>query len=151
MIQSGLSALQGIAGELSMYEKSISAAKVILTGFAVVFGMLFLLIVIIKIYGAIVSGVQRAADKRAKRRDHVMEPVSDDNGVHIVKRPAYVTAPVADYDEDEIPEEVVAVIAAAVAATMLPGAKVRIKSIKKAGGGRSAWANAGVLDNTRPF
>ena len=148
MLQASISALQNTAAELSLYERSISAAKVILTGFAVVFGMLFLLILIIKRYSAVVAGAQRAADNRAKRKERVMERVSDDSGVHVIKRPAYVTAPTI---EEGIPEEVVAVIAAAVAACDSSGTGKRIKSIKKANGGRSAWANAGVLDNTRPF
>ena len=109
MLQASISALQNTAAELSLYERSISAAKVILTGFAVVFGMLFLLILIIKLYSAVVAGAQRAADNRAKRKERVMERVSDDSGVHVIKRPAYVTAPTI---EEGIPEEVVAVIAA---------------------------------------
>ena len=131
---------------LTIYGKSISAAKVILTGFIVVFFMLFLLIICIKIYSAVIAGAQNAADKRAKRKERVMERVGDESGVHVIKKPAYITPPTV---EDDVPEEVVAVIAAAVAAMMTPA--VRIKSIKKAGGGRSPWAHAGVLDNTRPF
>ena len=107
----------------------------------------FFLIIIIKIYSAVISGAQRASDKRMKKKEKVMERVSGDSGVHIIKKPAYVTPPTVD---DDIPEEIVAVIAAAVAASG-DSPKVRIKSIRKAGGGRSAWANAGVLDNTRPF
>ena len=150
MLQSSVGALRVIAGELSLYDKSISAAKVILTGFAVVFSMLFLLIIIIKSYSAIIAGLQRASDNRKKKKTKlVLEPVSMDKGVHIITKPAYVTPPTID--DDEIPEEVVAVIAAAVAATCGSSSKARIKSIKKASGGRSAWANAGVLDNTRPF
>ncbi len=145
MMQTSTAAAQ-LTAALSFYDKSISAAKVILTGFVVVFAMLFLLIIIIKIYSATIKGAQDAADRRAKRKERVMEPVSGESGVHIIKRPAYVTPPTV---EDEIPEEVVAVIAAAVAATMGPA--VTVKSIKKTGSGRSAWAHAGVLDNTRPF
>ncbi len=148
MLQASVNALQSAAAELTLYERAISAAKVILTGFVVVFSMLFLLILIIKLYGAIVSSAQRAADQRAKRKERVKERITDGSGVHIIKRPAYVTAPTI---EEGIPEEVVAVIAAAVAAYDSTGSKVRIKSIKKTNGGRSAWANAGVLDNTRPF
>lgn len=148
MLQASVAALRGIAGEMSMSERMISSAKVILTGFVVVFAMLFLLIVIIKLYSAIVAVVQHRLDERARRKERVMERVSGESGVHIVKKPAYVTPPETD---DDIPEEIAAVIAAAVAATMTPGRRVKIKSIKKAGGGRSAWANAGVLDNTRPF
>lgn len=148
MLQASFSALQGAVAELSLYDKSISAAKVIMTGFVVVFSMLFFLILIIKLYSAVLAGAQRSIDKRARRKEKIKEPVSAESGVHIIKKPAYITSPTA---EDEIPEEIVAVIAAAVAASFPASSKPKIKSIKKANGGRSAWANAGVLDNTRPF
>lgn len=151
MLQTGMYALQGAVHELTLPERFISSAKVILTGFVVVFAMLLLLILIIKLYSAAIGGAQRAMDRRAKRKEHIKELVREENGVHIIKKPAYVTAPTVDDDGDDIPEEVIAVIAAAVATYAAPGTKTRIKSIKKANGGRSAWANAGVLDNTRPF
>ena len=62
-----------------------------------------------------------------------------------------VKSAVTQENFDGVPEEVVAVISAAVADIYGSSAKTRIKSIKKSNGGRSAWANAGVLDNTRPF
>ena len=37
MLQSGVNIMQSAAADLSFYDKSISAAKVILTGFTVVF------------------------------------------------------------------------------------------------------------------
>lgn len=146
MFQSGVNALQNVTAELSLYEKSISSAKVILTGFVVVFAMLFLLILIIKLYSAIIAGAQKTADKKMRKKEKILEPLKGE----AIQPPkaAYITPPTV---EDGIPEEVVAVIAAAVAASTAPSAKTRIKSIKKANGGRSAWANAGVLDNTRPF
>ena len=62
------------------------------------------------------------------------------------------SAPVVQTSDDGVSDEVVAVISAAVAAMYDSPSKARIKSIKKSSnGGRSAWANAGVLDNTRPF
>ena len=53
--------------ELSIAEKGIASAKVVLTGFVVVFAMLILLIFIIKIYGAIIQKLKMPA-KRAKRK-----------------------------------------------------------------------------------
>ena len=44
---------------LTLAEKGITSAKVVLTGFVVVFAMLILLIFIIKIYSAIVQKAQR--------------------------------------------------------------------------------------------
>ena len=52
--------------ELSLAEKGIASAKVVLTGFVVVFAMLILLIIIIKVYGAIKMPAKRAKRKRLK-------------------------------------------------------------------------------------
>lgn len=130
------------AAELSLAEKGIASAKVVLTGFVVVFAVLILLIFIIKIYGAIVTKAQQTGKKKKK-------VIEEQKTVPAPVRPAAaVPAPVA---KDGVSEEVVAVISAAVATMYGSPEKARIKSIKKSSGGRSAWANAGVLDNTRPF
>lgn len=125
---------------LSLSEKGIASAKVILTGFVVVFLVLILLIIIIKIYGAIITKIQGGGKKKKKIEKQEPSPVTK----------TIETAP-APVVQDGVSEEVIAVISAAVAASYGSSAKARIKSIKKSGGGRSAWANAGVLDNTRPF
>lgn len=129
---------------LTLAEKGITSAKVVLTGFVVVFAMLILLIFIIKIYSAIVQKAQSAGSnsKKGKKDEKPAE------------KPAAVPAPVvtASAATDGISDEVVAVISAAVATMYGSSEKARIKSIKKSSdGGRSAWAKAGVLDNTRPF
>lgn len=131
--------------ELSLAEKGITSAKVVLTGFIIVFLMLILLIFIIKIYSAIVSSAQNAGSKSKKKAvkqtETVTKAVTDT-----------ASAPVVQTSDDGVSDEVVAVISAAVAAMYDSPSKARIKSIKKSSnGGRSAWANAGVLDNTRPF
>lgn len=104
--------------------------------------MLILLIFIIKIYGAI---IQKAQDAGKKSKEKKAETVAE--------TPApVVAAPVAPAQTDGVSDEVVAVISAAVATMYGSSEKARIKSIKKSSdGGRSAWAKAGVLDNTRPF
>ena len=84
MLQSGVNIMQSAAADLSFYDKSISAAKVILTGFTVVFAMLFFLIIIIKVYSATIAGAQRAADRRMKKKEKILEPVGEDSGVHII-------------------------------------------------------------------
>lgn len=147
MMQSGLSYLQGITADLDITQKSISAAKVILTGFVVVFAMLILLILIIKLYGAIIAAAQKSGDKRAQKKKKITEPVVKKE----ISKPIVFSTARADEDEGDIPEEVIAVISAAVASMYGSTGKTRIKSIKKSSGGRSAWANAGVLENTRPF
>lgn len=131
---------------LTLAEKGITSAKVVLTGFVVVFAMLILLIFIIKIYSAIVQKAQSAGSNSKKGKKNKDEKPAE--------KPAAVPAPIvtASAATDGISDEVVAVISAAVATMYGSSEKARIKSIKKSSdGGRSAWAKAGVLDNTRPF
>mgnify|MGYP004672376945 FL=1 len=131
---------------LTLAEKGITSAKVVLTGFVVVFAMLILLIFIIKIYSAIVQKAQSAGNNSKKGKKNKDEKPAE--------KPAAAPAPVvtASVATDGISDEVVAVISAAVATMYGSSEKARIKSIKKSSdGGRSAWAKAGVLDNTRPF
>ncbi len=131
--------------DLTMSEKAMKSAEVVLTGFVVVFAVLLLLILIIKIYSTIVVKVTEAGQKTKKDNKKVAET----NSVP-VQKPIAVAQP-AQPVQDGISEEVVAVISAAVATMYGPQTKTRIKSIKKSNGGRNAWANAGVLENTRPF
>ena len=143
MFLNGMSVLQPIAAELTLSEKGIAAAKVILTGFVVVFSVLLLLIGVIKLYSLIVGKAQSIGSKRTVK-----------SSAPALKLPAVERQPEPETEaqptEEGIPEEVVAVIAAAVATMYGSQGKAKIKRIKRAGG-RSAWANAGVLDNTRPF
>lgn len=131
---------------LTLAEKGITSAKVVLTGFVVVFAMLILLIFIIKIYSAIVQKAQSAGSNSKKGKKNKDEKPAE--------KPAAAPASVVTTSAatDGISDEVVAVISAAVATMYGSSEKARIKSIKKSSdGGRSAWAKAGVLDNTRPF
>ncbi|MBQ2093342.1 MAG: OadG family protein [Ruminococcus sp.] len=142
---SALLPMLNAVGELTMAEKGISSAKVILTGFVVVFAVLLLLIIIIKIYSAIVNKAQSTGFKVKKKVAVPEKPKTAETKAKIVREEPSAA------QTDGIPSEVIAVISAAVA-TMYGGKdKVRIKSVKKSGSKRSAWANAGVLENTRPF
>lgn len=132
---------------MSLAEKGISSAKVILTGFVVVFSVLIILILIIKLYSTIVQKAQQSGKKK-KEKIAVKEDVSS------VATPKAAPVSTASPDvsvQDGVTEEVVAVISAAVATMYGSSGKARIKSIKKLDTGRCAWANAGILDNTRPF
>lgn len=123
--------------------KVTTSATMLLTGFTVVFSVLLLLILIIYVYGTIMYKLQN----RDKTKKDKKQPQTEEKPV--TKMPAVQAAPVAS--SDEIPGEIVSVIAAAVDSMYGDASgKVRIKNIKKSGG-RSPWANAGVLDNTRPF
>ncbi|MEE1219334.1 MAG: OadG family transporter subunit [Ruminococcus sp.] len=117
--------------DLSLVEKVTVAAKVILTGFVVVFAVLVLLIFIIKGYSFAVNMVVNKPDKIK---------ISDNSSVGSVVGV-----------NNSIPEEIIAVIASAVSVMYSTDEKVRIKNVKKTDNQRSAWAKAGLFDNTRPF
>lgn len=132
-----------LSASLSMGEKVSISLTTLLTGFVVVFAVLVLLIIIISIYGKIVYTAQNKT-KEKKKVEVKPVPVKD-NTVAPVKPKA---APA-----NGISDEIVAVIAAAVDSTFGVG-KAKITGIKKsrnAGGGRSAWGQAGVMNNTKPF
>ena len=136
LLASGDSFIEGMAD-------GTVALLVLITGLVVVFLMLIALTLIIKIYGTIVYNVSNRK-KEAPKSEPVSAPAP-------LPQKAVVTAP-APAVEDGIPGEVVAAIAAAV--YCVEGVSFSaVKSIRraKAGGSRSAWGMAGVLDNTRPF
>lgn len=122
--------------------KVTTSATMLLTGFTVVFIVLILLILIIYAYGTIIYKVQNKSKEKKEAKLKAQQ----------VETAPVVSAPVeTSASSDEIPNEIVAVIAAAVDSMYgQSGSKVKIKNIKKSNG-RNAWANAGVLDNTRPF
>ena len=115
---------------------------ILLTGFAVVFAVLLILIGIIKLYGTIIYNIQnRSREKKAKRNADLPKVEREDS-----PEPAAVIEAVPDTDDDEL----IAVISAAVY-SMYSSSSVRIKSIRKANPHGSAWRNAGLADNVRPF
>ncbi|MEE0957195.1 MAG: OadG family protein [Ruminococcus sp.] len=147
MVGSILANAAPAVAELSLNEKWISSAKVVLTGFIVVFAMLFLLILVIKIYSTVVSKAQEKSIMKAHKKEKIAQP--NDSLKKPVLHPVS-KSPEAPVVQDGIDNEVIAVIAAAVSTIYGPKTKVKIKSVRKSGG-RSAWANAGILENTRPF
>ena len=124
------------------------AFGVLVTGILVVFLVLILLTIIIKIYGTI---VHRAGSGKSgstgKGKPELKEIKPVDTKSPVVK--AAVSVPAAG----GIPQEIVAVIAAAVA-SIEDGASYTVRSIKKSvtpASARNAWSMAGLLENTRPF
>ena len=119
MILNGVSAALAAASELTLAEKGISAAKVILTGFVVVFSVLLLLIGIIKLYSMIVGKAQ-STGVRKKGKPEMPVLVAEREPKDVPSVPSAVSQ-----EDDGVPEEVVAVIAAAVA--MMYGGQGRAK------------------------
>lgn len=126
-----------------------TVAAVVITGLAVVFIGLILLIALVWLYGKIFQVVN---DKAAKKAAAAAAAKSE---AKAEKAHAPVPAPVI---EDGIEEEVAAVIAAAIAAYgAQTGKKLAIRSIRSADGGsgsrrvRNAWGAAALSEATRPF
>lgn len=129
-------------------DRDLSAAtiaSVVITGIAVVFIGLIILIMLVWLYGKIFEKINASADAK-KALEQTKEAAS-------VK----VAEPIAPQIEDGIEEEIVAVISAAIAAYgAQSGKKLVLRSIKRKtsdapSGGSNVWRTAGLLDATRPF
>lgn len=117
------------------------ASNVAVCGGAIVFLMLVLLVVCIAVFGKIMDGVNGTTKPKTLKPENKVKPVPT---------PVVNNAKVSsDTDED-----VIAAIAAAVG-YLYSGSDVKpvIRAIRPASSKtqRSAWANAGVIQNTRAF
>ncbi len=106
----------------------------VVIGLVVVFAVLLLLTLIFWLFGKVAGG----------------------NGactVQPIAQPAATSAVPTIQSNDDVPDEVVAVIAAAVAAMSADGKRYAIRRIRPAAtrATRSAWTAASVAENTRPF
>lgn len=126
-----------------MEDKITISLTTLLTGFAVVFAVLLLLIGIIKLYGTIIYQLQTGKQKKRERLIETPAAEPSATAPDDVQPVATIEADVADEDE------LIAVISAAVYA-MYSSDKVRIKSIRKSRPA-GAWRNAGLSDSVRPF
>ncbi len=125
--------------------KSFIAAMTV-TGLSVVFLGLLILVVYLTLSGKIFVrlGIGRSKPKKTeKTAAPVPKPAAS-------PKPA-VPAAAAGEDEDEIAAVIAAVIAAMSAADGTAYAVRSIKPVRRAGSGRSAWAQAGMADLTAPF
>ena len=118
---------------------------ILLTGFAVVFSVLLVLIGIIKLYGTAVYNIQNKQREKKVARNADMPAVEREED-----EAPYTPAAVVEAEPEVDDGELIAVISAAVY-SMYSSSSVRIKSIRKASNRGSAWRNAGLSDSTRPF
>lgn len=118
-------------------------AAVVVTGLVVVFLALLLLIGFFTLLG-LVFGEKK---KKPKKVEETSAPAVAETKVEMT------VAQEAPVIEDGIEEEVVAVITAAIAAmSAQTGKKLKLVGIKTTSRNvRPAWAQAGLVDNTRPF
>ncbi len=125
------------------------ALNVTITGLVLVFSMLLLLVFVLLIFGWISVGVQKAAEKRLqKKREEALNAALEEASE--VLESTVEELPVATSNDDS--GNIIAAISAAVAYIYSgSGKKPIIKSVKKSSARRSAWANAGIADNTRTF
>lgn len=115
---------------------------ILLTGFAVVFSVLLILIGIIKAYGTIIYSIQtKKQEKKASRNADLPK---------VEREPEPQSGTEVEQAAGEDNDELIAVISAAVYSMYAPSS-VRIKSIRKAPSRSNAWRNAGISDNVRPF
>ena len=114
-----------------------AVASVVLTGVAIVFGMLVLFVLIFSMFGLF----SKKGDTAPKAEKKV--PVK-------AVQPAAIAAPAPAVSTDD---DIIAVIAAAVYSMYEgTGKKAIIRSIKPAtNAGRSAWATAGLMNNIKSF
>lgn len=136
-----------VVGAELFESKGMLMAVVTTAGILIVFVVLVLLIFIFYAYGGIFQAVTASGEKKkaAKAAAEAAKTASEEA---VASEPAVASAELAD---GEIPGEIIAVIAAAVA-SMSDGKNYVVKKVKRAPvSGRSAWAASGILENTRPF
>ncbi len=123
--------------------KGMLTLIVTVCGILMVFVALILLIVVISLFGKMLSNTGKSKSKKSKAAPAAEKAAPAAPAV----KAAPAAAPVAS--SNGIPDEIIAVIAAAVAA-MDDGAYV-IRSVRRSKEGRPAWSMAGIYENTRPF
>lgn len=127
-------------------EPQPSDIVVMLTGISLVFAILILLMLIIMLEGKFFDSLNA---KKTAKKDAQVKAVAASPKPAAPAKPAAAPAPEEPVVEQGIPGEVVAAIAAAIAA--MSGGKYVLRAVRRAGHGRSAWGKAGVSDVTSPF
>lgn len=123
-------------------------ATVVISGISIVLGVLLLLILVFYLFGQIVSKTQQRAADKSKERERSK---ADEKQMLAAAQSAMMKQSEPEPAvEDGISPQVVAAIAAAVAASDGPGAVIR--SVKRVDvGTRNPWAADAVRQNTKPF
>lgn len=115
------------------------------TGLVVVFLILILLVIVLWALGKVMN---------IERKPKLKKRAESEKAVAAAPAPVPAPAPIAEaVEEDEDDSEIIAVIAAAIAAYgESEGKQYKIASIKrKEKAVRSNWSAAGIAENTRPF
>lgn len=119
------------------------AGMTAIIGLVVVFAALLLLTLIFILFGKVVSSTGAKGASKAAQAKSEAKPAAP--------APRTIAAP-APVVENGVSDEVVAVIAAALAAMAPAGKAYAVRRVSAARpAGRPTWAMAGLLDSTRPF
>ena len=120
------------------------AGMTILIGLVVVFSVLLLLTLVFKVFGMVAT----AGSKENSQKQEAKPAKSEASG----SVPAVAATKPAPVVQNGISDEVVAVIAAAIAAMSEDGKQYTVRRIVRAQNGtRPVWAAAGIAENTRSF
>lgn len=128
---------------------------VVVSGISIVMGTLILLIIVFYLFGFVVSHMVDASQKRAAKKAEKKKakaPQAKAENIAPAVQTIASAAPKAELDVQQgINEEIVAAISAAVYS--MEGADSKIVSIRRKNPvtGRNPWAQAAVIDNTKPF
>ena len=133
--------------ELKENEKMLTLV-VTICGILMVFVALILLIMIIGLFGKIFSA-KGNSKKTKKAKAEKVAPAPKAQVASQAASAAKNTASSAPVASNSIPDEIIAVIAAAVAS--LDDGSYVIRSVRRSSEGRPAWSMAGIYENTRPF
>lgn len=137
------------SGAAAMTDRGELMVNTTITGLVVVFAVLIVLTLLFAGYGKIVDKINGVSVKKKKAPKAVKPAAPAPKPQASVL--AAKAAPAASAD-GSIPEEIVAVIAAAVAAMSDGDTTYRISGIRRAPRqGASAWRQAALAENTRRF
>ena len=128
-------------------DKGMLSANIVITGLVVVFAVLLVLILCIRLFGTVLNGL--SSKQSAKKREPA-KAAPLPSPLPKISAPVYSVSPTL-HDGNVIPEEIIAVISAAVMS--VTGGQGAIRSIRESHqkGVRPAWSTAGLLESTRPF
>lgn len=119
------------------------AGAVIITGLVVVFIALMGLWLLVWLFGKLFVAIS-SKPTQSQPKSEAPKPAAPKASASTAVKNAMVV-------EDGISDEIVAVIAAAVAAMGGAAGGFALRSVKRVREARSAWAAAGLMQNTQPF
>jgi len=129
------------------YQDWNKLGSTVLTGLAVVFIALILLIAAFYLFGLLFA--EKKTEKKPKQAEKTPQSISK---TPESPEPALTEEITESADAEDSPETVIAVISAAIAAYgESEGKSYRIKSVKPARAARSPWNAAGITENMRGF